>query len=164
LYSSEVRTDTILHKMLRDFEYRPTSDQIRDTLSRFDLELPEYVALVRFEVITPDSFMWRFLIGNSIYYLYAEDYVPGLEHVKSVINKYLENDKWEFVKPKSTIKFEEATPVKGATTYEEPDNSEEMMKYAIDSGRDFVFLARSTEDANNAQFSDSAPRGFNLGS
>jgi hypothetical protein len=147
--------------MLRDFEYLRHSVNIRELLGRFDIDLPEHIALVRFEVITPDSFMWRILIGKGVYYLYAEDYVPGIDHIKSVFNKYLENDKWELVKPKSTIKFEDATPVKGATTYQEPDDSDDMMRYAIDSGYDFVFLAHSSEDADNAQFSDFAPRGFN---
>ena len=146
--------------MLRDFEYHSNEINVRDTLSRFNIELSEYIALVRFEVITPDSFMWRLLIGDSVYYLYAEDYVPGLGYVTSVFNKYLENDKWELVKPKSTIKFGDATPVQGATSYQEPDDSDEMMQYAVDSGHDFVFLARSSEDAGSAQFSDSAPRGF----
>jgi hypothetical protein len=151
----------ILVTMLRDFEYRPHSIDIRELLGYFNVDLPEHIALVRFEVITPDSFMWRILIGEGVYYLYAEDYVPGIDHIKSVFNKYLENDRWKLVKPKSTIKFKDATPVKGATTYQEPDDSDEMMQYAIDSGHDFVFLAQSSEDADNAQFSFSAPRGFN---
>lgn len=147
--------------MLRDFEYRSNEVNIRNILGRFNIELSEYIALLRFEVITPDSFMWRLLIGDSVYYLYAEDYVPGLGHVKAVFDKYLENDTWELMRAKSTVNFEDSPPVKGATTYKEPDDSDEMMQYAVDSGHDFVFLARSSENADNAQFSDSAPRGFN---
>lgn len=147
--------------MLQDFEYRPHLVNLREVLDRFTIDLPEYIALVRFEVITPDSFMWRILIGEGVYYLYAEDYVPDMDHVKSIFKKYLENDRWELVKPKSTIKFENSTPVKSAITYPEPDDSDEMMLYAIDSGPDFVFLVQSSEDAHNAPFSDSAPRGFN---
>lgn len=146
--------------MLRDFKYRSSAATILDILRRFDIELPEHIALVRFEVITPDSFMWRLLIGNNVYYLYAEDYVPELDHVKSILNKYLENEKWELVKPKVITRFEDSTPVKDATTYKEPNDSGKMMQYAVNSGHDFVFLARSSEDANDAQFSDSAPRGF----
>ncbi|MGI9027865.1 MAG: hypothetical protein ACR2FM_03450 [Candidatus Saccharimonadales bacterium] len=151
-------------EMLRSFEYRPNFDIVLETLKRFDVELPEHIAIVRFEVITPDSFTWRLLIGNSVYYLYAEDYVPGLGHVESIFDQYIENANWSFVKPKITLKFEDATPVQGATTYQEPDNSDEMMQYAVDSGHDLVFLARSIEDAEYAQFSDSAPRGFTPGS
>lgn len=151
-------------KMLRDFEYHPRSDIIPEILGRFSIELPEYIALVRFEVITPDSFMWRLLIGDSIYYLYAEDYVPGLGHIKSIFNQYIKKDGWSFVKSRTVIQFVDATPVKSATSYNEPADSDNIMQYAVDSGHDFVFLARSSEDANNAQFSDSAPRGFTLGS
>jgi hypothetical protein len=150
--------------MLRDFEYRPDADIILEVLGRFNIDLPEYIALVRFEVITPDSFMWRLLISQNVYYLYAEDYVPGLGHIKSIFNQYVDKDDWALVKPRRVIQFDDATPVKGATTYNEPDDSDDMMQYAVDSGHDFVFLVRSSEDTDNAQFSDSAPRGFTLGS
>jgi hypothetical protein len=146
--------------MLRNFEYRSHSVNIRELLDRFNIDLPEQIALVRFEVITPDSFMWRFVIGKRVYYLYAEDYVPGINHIKAIFNQYLENDKWELVMPKSKLKFEDATPAKSAKTYKKPNDSNEIMQFAIDSGHDFVFLAQSNEDADCAQFSDSAPRGF----
>ena len=146
--------------MLRNFEYPPAADSLREILGRFKIELPEYISLVRYEVITPDSFMWRLQIGDSVYYLYAEDYVPGLDHVKSIFNQYIEKDDWSFVKPIEAIKFQDASPVKGATTYKEPIDSDNMMQYAVDSGYDFVFLARSSEDADDAQCSDAAPRGF----
>ena len=148
--------------MLRDFEYYPSEYDIREILDRFDIELPEYISLLRFEVITPDSFMWRLLIGDNVYYLYAEDYVPGLDHIKTTFDTYLEDSGREFVKPKSTIKFEDASPVTGATAYRKPSDADEMMQYTVDSGHDFVFLARSNEDTDNAQFSDSAPRGFSI--
>lgn len=149
--------------MLRDFEYQPNASQIREILVRFNLDLPEHIALVRFEVITPDSLMWRLLIGNNIYYLYAEDYVPSLTHVKTVFDQYIESHEWDFIEPRVTTTFTDAGPVKSATTYQEPDDSDDIMQYAVDSGYDFVFLARSNEDADNAQFSDWAPRGFTLG-
>jgi len=149
--------------MLRDFEYHPKTSQIVDILQRFGFDLATEkfpFALLGFEVITPDSFMWRLLVNDSIYYIYAEDYVPGLSHIKNIFNSYLESDKWEFINPNKTIAFESASPVKGATVYQEPEESEEMMKYVVDSGHDFAFLVKSHEDANNAQFSDNAPRGF----
>lgn len=149
--------------MLRSFAYSPDKKHILEILSRFEIELPEHIALVRFEVITPDSFMWRMLIGSNVYYLYAEDYVPGLKHIKVIFNRYLEKDDWSFVNPKTIIEFENSTPVKGASTYKKAEDADEMMKYAIDSGHDFVFLVRSSEDADDAQFSESAPRGFIIG-
>lgn len=149
--------------MLRSFRYSPDKEHVLEALSCFDIELPERIALVRFEVITPDSFMWRMMIGDSVYYLYAEDYVPGLKHVQAIINQYLEKDDWNFIKPRITIEFENSTPVKGASTYKKAEDADAMMKYAVDSGHDFVFLVRSSEDASNAQFSESAPRGFIIG-
>lgn len=146
--------------MLRSFKYQPNLDIILEALGRFKIELPKHISVVRFEVITPDSFMWRILIGDGVYYLYAADYVPGLKHVQAIFNQYLEKDDWSFVAPKTVIKFEESTPVKGAATYKKADDADEMMNYAIDSGHDFVFLVRSSEDPDDAQFSESAPRGF----
>jgi hypothetical protein len=149
--------------MLRDFEYNPKTSQIVDILQRFGFDLANEkfpFALLRFEVITADSFMWRLLVNDSIYYIYAEDYVPSLYHVKNIFNSYLESEKWEFVTPNNTITFESASPVKGNTVYLKPKKADEMMKYTVDSGHDFVFLVKSHEDANNAQFSDNAPRGF----
>ena len=149
--------------MIRDFEYNPTTSQIIDVLQCFGFDLADRqfpLALLRFEVITPDSFMWRLLIGNDIYYLYAEDYVSGLDYIKNVFKAYLESDKWDLMTPRKTITFESASPVIGAITYQEPEDSEEMMKYAVDSGHDFVFLIKSHEDSSEAQFSDHAPRGF----
>jgi hypothetical protein len=149
--------------MLRNFEYNPDKKLILEVLSRFNIELPEHIALVRFEVITPDSFFWRILIGDIVYYLYAEDYVPGLAHVKSIFSQYLINDNWSFIEPRTSIKFDDATPVKGVSVYNKADDADAMMQYAIDSGHDFVFLVRSLDDPENAQFSESAPRGFAIG-
>ncbi len=149
--------------MLREFVYTPDKKYIFDALRRFDIELPEHIALVRFEVITPDSFMWRILIGGDVYYLYAEDYVPGLKYIQVVFDRYLQKDDWSLVKPKLMISFENSTPVNGASTYNKAEDADEMMEYAIDSGHDFAFLACSSEGTRDAHFSESAPRGFVAG-
>jgi hypothetical protein len=116
--------------------------------------------LLRFEVITPDSFMWRVLYDNHIYYLYAEDYVPGLKHVKAVFDTYIGGSKWNLVQCKIPEEFESSSPVTSTKTYMEPEDSEEMMKYTFGSGYDFVFLARSNEDPSNAYFSEPTQRGL----
>lgn len=117
--------------MLRDFEYNLASELI-DVLGQFGLnvaaEKPK-PALLKFEVITPDSFMWRLLINNSIYYMYAEDYIPSLDYVKQVFNAYLKSDKWGFINP---------------------NNSDGAADYAVKSGYDYVFLVKSAEDSDNA--------------
>ena len=136
--------------MLRDFVNNPNLDTVRDVLSRFDVEMPGDIVVVQFEVITPDSFMWQLLIGKSMYYLYAEDYVSGLDYIMSVFDKYIGKSAWEFVKSKNTISFNDASPVQAASVYEEPKNSHELMRYAVDAGYDFVFLARRNGDGGAA--------------
>ncbi len=129
--------------MLRDFEYTPASELV-DVLGQFGLNSvgKKYnLALLKFEVITPDSFMWRLLINEGIYYLYAEDYISSLDHVKKVFNAYLESDQWEFIDPVDTFV--------------------ETIGHAVKSGYDHVFLVKSSvEDADDAQFSVDAPLGF----
>lgn len=149
-------------KMLRDFAYNPDLNVLLAALVRFNVDLPKDIAVVRFEVITPDSFMWRLLIGDGVYYLYAEDYIPSLGHVKSIFNKYLEDENWQFIKPRNVIDFEDASPVRTAAVYEKAEDSDEIMQCAIDSGHDLVFLVRATDRPDDAQFSDTAPRGFTL--
>ncbi|MEI7522660.1 MAG: hypothetical protein WCJ86_04305 [Candidatus Saccharibacteria bacterium] len=149
--------------MIRDFKYNPKTTQIVEILQRFGFDVVNEkipFALLRFEVLTPVSFMWRLLVDGAVYYLYAEDYVPGLDHIKSVFESYTESDKWELVSPSKTILFESASPVKRASVYQKPKDAVNMMKYAVDSGYDFVFLIKSQEDADDSQFSDHAPRGF----
>lgn len=150
-------------KSLRDFVYNPTESLLENVLADFGFNIVKEngnYALLKFEVITPDSFMWRLLINGAVYYLYAEDFIEGLNQVKGVLNSYIGNSKWELVKTKNIIKFEDSSPVKRASIYSEPNNVEEMMKYTVPSGPDFVFLAKSKEDASQAQFSDYAPGGF----
>lgn len=149
-------------KMLRDFVYSPNAQIVFDALKQFDFTLPKEkgsVALTSFEVITPDSFMWRVNAGN-IYYLYAEDYVPGLEYISSVFQTYLKSKEWEFVPYRNPKKFEQSNPVLQADVYQGSDDADDMMKYAGESGYDFVFLVRSKEDPSWALFSDHAPQGY----
>jgi len=149
-------------KMLRDFVYNPNAQIVLDTLKQFDFTLPKEkgnIALTSFEVITPDSFMWRIYAGD-IYYLYAEDYVPGLEYISSVFQSYLKSNEWEFIPFRSPKKFAQSNPVLQADVYQGATDADDMMKYAGESGYDFVFLVRSKEDPSLALFSDHAPQGY----
>ena len=130
-----------------------------EVLKHFDVYYNDYDVL-RFEVITPDSFMWRLLIDGTVYYLYAEDYIPSLEHVRQVFNSYLQTEHWEFVKASQPHEWDQAMPVTHATAYAEPADSGEIMKYAIESKYDFAFLAKSSENPADASFSDHAPGGY----
>jgi hypothetical protein len=146
-------------EMLRSFVNNPDVYLIKDVLNCFDIKDTKF-SMLRFEVISPDSFMWRLLIGDRIYYLYAEDFIPSLEHVRHILDTYLNSGDWSLVKCKIPTDFTSSSPVKGAAVYKEPDDVSEIMKYAVDSGHDFVFLALSKEYHTNALFSKSSPRGF----
>lgn len=107
--------------MLRDFVYNQDKELVLTVLQDLKIDLPHeqhLIALTKFEVITPDSFMWRLLIDGTVYYLYAEDFVRGPTYLKSTINSYLESDAWEFVAPKRIKKFEETSPAAAAATYQ----------------------------------------------
>ena len=148
--------------MLRNIVYAYPS-LLLETLERFDIEVPEdsgYIALLRFEVITPDSFMWRISIKNKIYYLYAEDNIQELAELQRIFSQYTEDAKCQLIKAKRPLNFKSSKPVKGAHVYTPPNDVDDLMTYAVDSGHDFVFLAVTNEDASEALFSDHAPRGF----
>jgi hypothetical protein len=141
--------------MVRDFQYNPSPSQIIDVLIRFDFVFePEKSPLdvLRFEVMSPDSFMWKLLLGNNVYYLYAEDYIPGIDHVKAVFDEHGGYEKWEFITPRSKLVFERSDPVQHAAIYQKPEDAADIMHYAVDSGYDFVFLVKSSEDPDAAHF------------
>lgn len=142
--------------MLRDYIYDLDASHIGKVFKRFDHTMPEDesgVALIEFRVLTPDSFIWRFLIGNAVYYLYAEDFIEGLESVeKSILEGIGKEVNLEFIKVKEPKEFNDSEPHIGATTYTQPNDSANMMLYAADSGHDFVFLCKSDEKASDAYF------------
>jgi len=141
--------------MLRDFQYKPSSAQIAEVLAQFDLDYKSNTSsldVLRFEVLSPDSFVWKLLLGNVIYYLYAEDYVPGIEYIKGEITDYLGNEKWDFVRSKEVVDFDTSSPVTSAEIYKKPDRTDDLMKYAVSSGYDFVFLVKTLENPDDAHF------------
>lgn len=142
--------------MLRDFVYAPDTAQLAQILGKFEipaLTTKNGFALIEFQTLTPDSFIWRLLIHQTVYYLYAEDFVDGLASVEYNIRSYaVKGATFEFVKVKDRQKFDDASPVKSAALYKEPTDSNDMMAFAASSGYDFVFLCTSDEDANDALF------------
>lgn len=145
--------------MVRDFVHTLDTSQIKQTLTQFKLNLPEAatggIALLEFKILTPDSFMWRFLINGAVYYLYAEDFIEGLNSVRHTLNRIAKHSSnLEFIEAKQHGKFENTDPARTATIYKKPKNKDEVMKFAVESGYDFVFLCKSNEDSNNAYFND----------
>lgn len=132
--------------MLRDYYYDNGTPELHKVLSRFDFDfalVSDRVAVLDFQGISPDSFAWTLSINDQVYYMYAEDYVPDVEHIKGAFNDYVGSDKWNFITPKKALTFESSSPVLGASIYQKTEGSDELMKYAIDSGHDFVFLAKA---------------------
>jgi hypothetical protein len=145
--------------MIRDFIHTLDTSSIKQMLSQFKLNLPEAatggIALLEFRVLTPDSFVWRFLINGVIYYLYAEDFVEGLDDIHRKLKRISKSSSnLEFIEAKEHKKFDDAGPVRVATLYKKPKNKSEMMKFAVESGYDFVFLCKSDEDGDDAYFND----------
>lgn len=145
--------------MIRDFVHTLDTSPIKQVIAQFKLSLPEIatggIALLEFKVITPDSFVWRFLINGVVYYLYAEDFVEGLDDVRSKLHHISEKaSNLEFIETKARIKFESSGPVRTATLYKKPKDKDEMIKFVVESGYDFVFLCKSDEDSNDAYFND----------
>lgn len=141
--------------MLRNFQYDPNQDQLLEVLQKFKLDFNAQkspIDVLRFEVLSPDSFMWKLLLGNAIYYLYAEDYVSGIDYIQDEFNDYLGTEKWEFVRPNKVSSFEESEPVKSAEVYEKPERADDLMEYAVSSGYDFVFLVKTLENPDSAHF------------
>jgi len=145
--------------MIRDFVHTLDTSSIKQTLTQFKLNLPEAatggIALLEFKVLTPDSFVWRFLINRVVYYLYAEDFVEGLDDIRQKLNRISKHPlNLEFIEAKEHRKFDDADPVRAAAIYKKPKNEDDMMKFAVESGYDFVFLCESDEDSNDAYFND----------
>ena len=138
--------------MLREWNGN-SNDLIVDALKKFAIETKE-ISLLKYESLTPDSFIWYLSImeeGKSRHYcIYAEDFIPSLEHVATTMNGNLPvwsfEDAYELVPVKKRQKWEEATPVKMADTYPSPKETAELMKYASTSGFDFVFLGNSVHN------------------
>ena len=119
-------------------------------LKQFGVEAQD-LSLVKYEALSPDSFIWFFNAttesGRKSYCLYAEDYIPGLDHVTEAIHqncpKWDEEAAYNLLKVTQKENWAESSPVKSASTYKAPEKQDEFMEYAASSGYDFVFLART---------------------
>lgn len=123
-----------------------TLEVIEPFLIQFGLA-PKKITLLKYEALTPDSFIWFLSVDGAKYCLYAEDYVPSLEHVQEIIHENLPTwtpyDKYKLKKVEKRQEWIDTSPVKSAATYIPPTKPEEFMKHATTSGFDFVFVAES---------------------
>ena len=133
--------------MLRDFQYDIPEKFIK-ILPLFDLNLKGRkvrISLLKFEVLSPDSFFWNFTLDDEEFYLYAEDAILSFNYIKETLQEIVGHNSWELVKCTNPKPFNESSPVAAARFYKEPDDADELMQYAVDSGYDFVFLARKNK-------------------
>ena len=132
-------------KMIRDWN-GDTHHDLLDILEKFDVSDTK-LRLIKFEIVSPDSFIWFIAVNNQRYCLYAEDFVQSLEDVLEAIHANLpENephDNYQLVPVKNPEKWTESTPVTQADISIPPEDQAEFMRYAATSGYDFVFLAKS---------------------
>jgi hypothetical protein len=142
--------------MLREYAYTLNPTLITDALRKFKLDLPEApgdLTLIEFKLLTPDSFIWKFIMSGTVYYLYAEDYVQDLDYVQHTIaSRAPHSSNLKFIEVKEKVAFEDSEPVQLVDVYERSDEHDVMMKYAAGSGYDHVFLCRSDEAAEDAYF------------
>ena len=103
--------------------------------------------LLKFEALTPDSFIWLLANNGGRICIYAEDFVSSLDHVQKAMEKYGvlndEDDRFEFAQVNNPTIWDESSPVASSDTYSPPADRGEFMKYALPSGYDFVFLGKS---------------------
>lgn len=159
LHQITVRIRCYTIYMLRDYVYSPSVAYIISALQQFEVKEPSSFgsfALLRFAVLTPDSFVWKILINKNIYYLYAEDYVEDLAQVEQAIVRFSNDDsiKLEFVPVGNPKVFEDFSPNCIPQRYKPPGDEYNFMLYAGRSGYDFIFLAKSDEDSNDALFNN----------
>jgi hypothetical protein len=131
--------------MLRDYEHTENW-RLLDAAMELFIELPPRLSLVGYSALSPDSFMWKIFDGSTMYYLYAEDYVPNLEHVKKAIQEFWPTKlNLEFIPTKNSAALEDSSPYQSASVYKPPEKEYEFMKFAGQSGYDLVFLLKSNE-------------------
>lgn len=131
--------------MLRDYKYTENWRLLDFAMEMF-ISLPPRLSLVGFTELSPDSFVWKIFDGQTMYYLYAEDYVPSLEHIKEQVAFFApRGTTFEFLKAKKQIAFEDSIPNRFADVYRPPADEYEFSEYATQSGFDFVFLLQSSE-------------------
>ena len=138
----------LVSTMLRNYAHTENWRLLDQALEMF-IELPPRLSLIGFSALSPDSFTWKIYDGETVYYLYAEDYVPDLDHVCAQVRDFWPEDlTLKFIPAKQQVAFEDSTPNMTTKVYKPPQREYEFMQYAGQSGYDFVFLLKSDEVIN----------------
>lgn len=143
--------------MLRDYMYTLNPELIMRALDEFSVDSDMEslrVSLLQYATLSPDSFIWKFLLEDHIYYLFAKDFITSLDSVQADIRAFADDNDLHltFMKAKHPKAFEDSSPNHYARIYQPPDDEYAFHDYAARSGVDFVFLCRSSESAEDALF------------
>jgi hypothetical protein len=131
--------------MLRHYDSIPYWSLIEEAIADF-ISVPPRLALIGYDNLSPDSFIWKLYDGSKVYYLYAEDYVESLAYVRETLLEFADKDTAiDFLPVKKPLAFEDSSPNTSADIYKPPSGEYDFMRYATSSGYDFVFLAVSDE-------------------
>ena len=127
---------------LRDL-YAAGTPELQSCLKKFRVGKAKLIDVKAYRMLTPDSFIWKLRMSDGIYYLYAEDYVPSMDHIREEIAGYTHDQKGHFIEAKN---LREIPAVRAAATYAESDDyALDMAKLAVGSGYDLVFLFKVDE-------------------
>lgn len=136
--------------MLRD--EASGSPALHDVLEQFQIDDEEVLLDVReFRMLGENRFLWKLRLSESVYYLYAEDFVESLEQVTDTLQIATDGTPGELVPAKTPMDFDSASPVMSSSVYEKPtDFDDKIAHYAVESGYDFAFLYRTELSSSEA--------------
>ncbi len=123
-------------------EYR--HKQLAEAVASYGLAYDDYTLRI-YSPSGPDS-AYYFFEGTSgdIVVFYTEDYVSGLDYVKTCLSENIFAAIKQLHKVQKPAKhgFDHRAPVKNADYYEKPKDADTLLEYAVDfASLDFGFLA-----------------------
>lgn len=87
--------------------------------------------LVKKTNINPDEFLYEILTDKGIFYIYETDYLESLMAIRKTLSNIFDSS-FQFIPTKKQINWEKSGPVTSATTYKEPEDKSELIKYLND--------------------------------
>jgi hypothetical protein len=124
------------------------SPALHAVLDQFELEDETLLDVLLFRTLNSHSFLWQLRLTDSIYYVYATDFVESLEQITSTLQVATDGTPGELVPVKRPMIFEEASPVTSSSLYDKPDDFDtKIAHYTTESGYDFVFLYRTEQSS-----------------
>lgn len=108
--------------MLRDM-YVQGSEELKKVFSSFKTAGVQLIDVWLYEMLTPDSFLWKIRTSEGFYYLYGEDYVSNIETVTKIIEEKI-GKRGHFIEAQEKATISDIN----------------LTKYVVESGHDKVLL------------------------